>query len=478
MLAVLGGAFGLLLAWFAVHLLRVAVAERLSVQRLEGVSLDGAVLAFTIVASMVSGIFFGLVPALSASGSALTDALKDGGRGGSAARGKRTRAVFVVAEVALALVLLVGAGLLVRSFIRLTNVNPGFDAGHTLSLRVGLPMSEYRENGRRVQFYDRLFERIDALPGVTASGGTSFFPLASLGAATGFSVVGHPEPRPGEGPVCDVRVVANDYFTSMRVPLVMGRVFVENDPSENSHRVLVNEALARQYFPGENPLGRRLKISWGENVEDEIVGVVGDVRQATLDKDARPTIYWPYGRLPYPTMTLAVRTGGEPLSMASSIVRIVHQLDPNLAVADIRTVDEVVSDSLAQQRVIMLLLTIFAVAALALAAVGIYGVISYSVSQRTQEIGIRMALGAERAQVLWTIVGQALALAATGIAIGAAAAFLLTRLMTGLLFGVAPDDPVTFAAVAAVLAGVAAAASYVPGRRATRVDPVVALRAE
>ena len=477
-LAALGGVAGLLLAWWAVHLLRAVVADRLPIQRLEAVSLDGTVLAFTMAASLVSGIFFGLVPALAASGSALTDALKEGGRSGSAARGTRTRGAFVVAEVALALVLLVGAGLLVRSFVQLAKVDPGFDTTHAVTMRVSLPTATYREAPRRVAFFNTVFGRIDALPGVVASGATSFLPLTGLGAATGFQVVGQPVPARGEEPVCDVRVAGHNYFKAMGVPLLKGRLFVEGDPSDAKGRVVINETMARRYWPNEDPIGKRVKISWGEDVEDEIIGVVGDVRHAGLDQAARAMTYWPYDRLSYPTMTFAVRTAADPRSISNAVVAIIREQDPNLAVADTRTMADVVSTSVAQQRLTMLLLTVFAVSALLLAAVGIYGVISYSVTERTQEIGIRMALGARRAQVLQMIVGQALLLAGAGIAIGGAAAFLLTRLMSGLLFNVTHGDPATFATVAAVLAGVAAVASYVPGRRATRVDPVIALRAE
>jgi putative ABC transport system permease protein len=477
-LAVLGGAAGLLLAWWGLHLLRAVAVERLPIPRLEAVGIDAWVLAFTVGSSLLSGLFFGLVPALSASGSALTDALKEGGRSGSAARGNRTRSIFVVVEVSLAVVLLVGAGLLVRSFVQLLHVNPGFDPARTVTMRVGLPGSRYEEDAKRIQFYQRLFEKVDALAGVQASGGISFLPLVGLGAATGFEVVGRPVPPRGEGPVVDVRVVANGYFKAMGVPLLKGRLFTDHDPADSKNHVIINETMARKYWPGEDPIGKRVKISWNDTREDEIIGVVGDVRHAGLATEARAASFWPYPRFPYPSMTLAVRTSTDATSISNAVVRMVRELDPDLAVADVRTMEDVVSASVAQQRLTMLLLTIFAAAALLLAAVGIYGVIAYSVTQRTQEIGIRMALGARHGDVLRMVVGQAMALSAVGILIGGAGAFLLTRLMTKLLFNVTPGDPLTFAAVAALLGGVAAIASYVPGRRATRVDPVVALRAE
>jgi putative ABC transport system permease protein len=477
LLAGAGGLSGLLLAWWAVGLLRAAVADRLPIQRLEMVAIDGWVLAFTVAVSIVSGLFFGLIPALTASGSALTDALKQGGRSGSAGRGTRTRGAFVIVEIAMALVLLIGAGLLIRSFAQIISVDPGFDAERITTMSVGLPGSRY-DNPKRVEFFRRLFEQIDRLPGVEASGGTSFLPLAGIGAATRYTVVGLPAPAMGEEPVADVRVTANSYFEAMGVPLLKGRLFNEHDANDSTNRVIVNEALARSHWPNEDPIGKKIKISWNDSREDEIIGVVGDVRHASMDAVARSTTYWPYARFPYGTMTLSIRTAADPRALGPAVTSVVRAMDPQLAVADIRTMEQVVSDSVAERRVTMLMLGIFAGAALLLAAVGIYGVIAYSVTERTQEIGIRMALGAPRGNVLRMVVGQAMLLAGIGILIGAGLALAATRLMEGLLFGVKPADPMTFVAVAAILALVAALASYVPGRRATLVDPVVALRAE
>jgi putative ABC transport system permease protein len=477
-LAAAGGAAGLLLAWWALHLLRAVVAERLPIQRLEMVGIDGWVLGFTLGASLLSGMIFGLIPALTASGAGLNAALKEGGRSGSAAGGNRTRGVFVVAEIALALVLLVGAGLLIRSFVQLVNVDPGFDPERTITMTVSLPGSRYGEPLRRVQFYQRLFEKVDALPGVQSAGAISFLPLAGGGAATSYEVVGQPIPPLGQEPVTDVRVIANKYLQAMGTSLVRGRLFDDANPDDAKNRVVVNETLARKHWPNEDPLGKRIKISWNDTREDEIVGVVRDVKNTSLEAETRPTIYWPHPRFPYPGMTLAIRTATEPATIVNSVLALVREQDPLLAVSNIRTMDEVLSRSVTQQRLVMTMLAVFAAAALILAAVGIYGVIAYGVTQRTQEIGIRMALGAQRSDVLRMVVGSAMALAATGIVIGGVCAFLLTRLMTKLLFGVAPGDPATFAAVAGVLAVVAAAASCIPGLRATRVDPVVALRAE
>ena len=478
LLAIAGGAVGLVLAWWGVSVLRAVVAERLPIQRLETVAIDGWVLAFTAAAALVSGMIFGLVPAFTASGGALTTALKEGGRSGSASRGNRARRAFVVVEVALALVLLAGAGLLIRSFVSLLNVDAGFDPARTVTMSVSLPGSRYAEPAGRVQFFQRLFERVDALPGVEASGATSFLPLTGLGAATAYEVIGQPRPERGEEHVCDVRVMTNDYFKAMGIPLIAGRLFNEGDKADRTNRVIVNEAMARKHWPGEDPIGKRVRISWNDPREDEIVGVVGNVHHQGLDAEVRSMTYWPYARFAYGGMMLAIRTTQDPTSIVSSVVAIVREQDPNLAVADIRTMDDLVAASVAQRRLTMQVIGIFALAALVLAAVGIYGVIAYAVSQRTQEIGIRMALGAQRAHVLRMIVGEAMLLTVTGVAIGVGGALALTRLMKELLFGVRASDPLTFAGVAAMLTVVALAASYLPGRRATRVDPAIALRAE
>jgi putative ABC transport system permease protein len=477
-LAGAGGVAGLLLAWWALHFLRSVAAARLPIQRLEVVGLDPWVLLFTLGASILSGLAFGVAPALTAAGTSLGTALKEGGRTGSAARGSRTRNAFVIVEVALALVLLVGAGLLVRSFMRLLNVDPGFDTSRTVTMRVNLPASRYGEEGRTAQFFDRLFEKVNAVPAVQSAGAISFLPLTGLGSATSMEIVGKPRPPLGQEPVTDVRVIAHNYLQAMGVPLLRGRLFHEQDAADAKNRIIINETMAGRHWPGEDPIGRRVKISWNDDREDEVIGVVGDVKHDGLGVEPRAMIYWPYRRNPYGSMTIAVRASADPRTIVNSVVGIIRQQDPALAVADIRTMDEVVAESVAQQRLTMLLLAVFAGAALLLAAVGIYGVIAYAVTQRTQEIGIRMALGAQRHDVVRMVVGQAAFLAAAGIAIGAAGALVLTRFMKGLLFEVEASDPMTFLVVAATLGIVALVASYIPSMRAARVDPVIALRAE
>jgi putative ABC transport system permease protein len=478
LLSTVGAAAGLVLAWWAVLVLRTTVAERLVIPRIDQVGIDATVLLFTMGAALLSALVFGTAPALAAAGARLTEALKEGGRSGSASRGARVRSAFVVVEVALALVLLVGAGLLLRSFMELLRVDPGFNPEHTMTMKVSIPEAKYDTTEKQQAFFNQLFEKLDALPGVRSAGGTSFLPLAGLGSATGFTVVGEPTPEMGQEPVTDVRVVTHNYFQAMGVPLLRGRLFDAREEGKNVRRVMISQALAKKYFKGKDPVGRSIVISWSDQGPDEIVGVVGDVRQQDLETEARPSIYWPPSRFTYPYMTVAIRTAGDPRGVVNAAIARLHELDPNVPAADVRTMDEVLDVSVAQRRLTMLLLSIFASLALVLAAVGIYGVISYSVTQRTQEIGIRMALGAPRAAVMRMVVGQAMLLAIVGLVAGAIGAWGLTRLMQNLLFNVTPSDPLTFGAVSILLALVAAMAASVPGLRATRVDPVIALRSE
>ncbi|HEX4565588.1 MAG TPA: ABC transporter permease, partial [Vicinamibacterales bacterium] len=472
-LSAIGCGAGLLLAWWAVALFRTTVAAQLPVPRLEAVSIDGWVLAFAVASAFGSALVFGLAPALSAAGISIVNTLKDGGRTGTAAGAVRTRGVFVIAETALALMLLVGAGLLIRSFVALMHVDAGFKPSRAITMKVTLPTAKY---GEARQFFDRLYSQIDALPGVQAAGGVSFLPLNGLGAATDFSIPGRPIPR-DDRPVADVRVVTHDYFKAMGIPLLRGRLFDSRDDTA-PHKVIVSADLARRFFPDEDPIGKRIAIDWNDTDPDEIIGIVGDVHQLTLEDEIRATTYWPPSRFAYPWNTVVIRTTGDPSGIVPQVRTLVRQYDSTIALADVRTMDDVMSISAAQRRLTMLMLTSFAGLALLLAAVGIYGVISYSIGERTHEIGIRMALGAARGTVMRMVLQQALTLVAIGVAAGAAGAFILTRLMKTLLFDVPPSDPVTFVAVGALLTLVAATAAWVPGIRATRVDPVVALRAE
>ncbi len=479
LLSAVGGAAGLALAWWGLSFLRTVVAASVPIPRLEFVGISGWVLLFACAAALTSGLLFGVIPALTAAGVTLTDTLKEGGRTGTGSRGGRARQAFVVIEIALALVLLVGAGLLIRSFMTLMRVDPGFDPSHTVTMKVTLPSANFSSDGQTIAFFDRLFERVDALPGVEAAGGVSFLPLNGLGAATRFSIEGREKPRAGEEPVSEVKVVTHNYFKAMGIPLLRGRLFDGRDTAPKTRRIIVSESLVEKYF-GSNvdPIGQRIVLNWNNQGPDEIIGVVGDVRSTSLETEPRAASYLPPARFAYPFMSVVVRTAGEGMSLVPGLTNSVHELDSDVPIADIRPMSEVIAVSTAQRRLTMTMLMIFAAVALVLASVGIYGVISYSVTQRTQEIGIRMALGAQRGDVLRMVVGQAMVLTIAGIGAGAVGAYALTRLMTTLLFNVKPADPLTFVGVAALLGGVSAFASYLPGRRATRVDPVVALRAE
>ncbi|MGH9346524.1 MAG: ABC transporter permease [Vicinamibacterales bacterium] len=474
-----GGLAGLALA-FAFHrgLLALA-ADRIPVPRLEQVALDGPVLAFTMALALGTGVLFGVVPAFIASGST-TEALHEGGRHGGGPRSRRVLGTLVVAEVALSLVLLAGAGLLIRSFMRLQSIDPGFRAGGLLTARVQLPGARYADDERSARFYTDAIERMTAAPGVETAAGVSFLPLAGLGIGTSFYRADRPQPAPGEAPSTDVRPVTPAFFRTMGIPHLAGRDFAAGDRTDSPRVAVISETLARRHFSGEHPIGRRLIVNIGrpELGPWEIVGVVGDIRMTSLEGDVRPAVYIPHTQLAIGLMTFVVRTEGEPLSLVSSVRNAVQAIDPELPLADVRTMDDVVAGTLARPRTVAVLLAAFAVMALLLAAVGVYGVMAYSVAQRTQEIGIRMALGATPQSVFQMVLAQALRLVGLGVAIGLVAAGGLTRLLETLLYETEPLDPWTFATTAVLLVLVATLATYVPARRGTRVAPVEALRAE
>ena len=476
-LATAGGALGVLVAWWGVSTLRQIIAVAVPLfPRLDEIAVNASILAFALALSVVTGVFFGLVPALAVSRTDLQESLREGGRTGTSREGI-ARAAFVVAQVALALVLLAGAGLLMRSFVRLMNVDPGFRADRVMTAKVSVSGDRYDDRVRVRQFFNELSERLARTPGVVGAGAISFLPMNGMAAATSFSIAGREAPPLGQSPVCEVRVVTGDYFTAMGIPMIAGRRFEPREQMEQANVVLVNETLAKQYF-SSGAIGQRIIISWNDEVPDEIVGVVGDVRTNDMETAARPTIYWPQGRFSYPWATVVVRTTGDPLPAATLIRQEVRRLDAGVPVADVRPLAEVVSRSIAERRLTMLLLAIFAGLALSLAVVGIYGVMSYIVAQRVREIGVRVALGASRADVLRLVLGRALLLSSIGVTIGIAGAWIASRSMTSLLYQTEPGDPVVLAAVATVLIGATLLASYVPGRNATRVDPLVALRAE
>jgi putative ABC transport system permease protein len=478
LLSVMGGTLGLLLALWGLDLL-VAVMPA-DLPRLKEIGLDARVLSFTALVSVLTGVIFGLAPALQSSKLDLNETLKEGGRGGSEGiRRNRVRSVLVVSQIALSLVLLVGAGLLIRSFRQLQDINPGFDPHRVLTATVALPDAKYHEDSQIAAFFQQALQRAAAVPGVDVVGAVSPLPLSGDMAQNLLTVEGHPPLDPGEKLVTNSRVVSADYFRAMGIPLIKGRTLTERDTKDAPRVVVINETLARKYFPGEEALGKRIEVTLADNNMAEIVGIVGDVKHVTLEKESGPESYFSYQQIPNSYMTLVARSQSDnPASLAPGLRQAVEQVDKDQPLSDVRTMEQLLAASLARRRFNMLLLGLFSALALALAAVGIFGVMNYSVTQRTHEIGIRMALGAQSSDVLRMVVGQGMTLALIGVAIGLVAAFALTRLMSSLLYGVTPTDPLTYFAVALTLSAVALLASFIPARRATRVDPIEALRYE
>jgi putative ABC transport system permease protein len=384
----------------------------------------------------------------------------------------------VIAETAIAAMLLIGAGLLFASFLKLQGTSSGMNPDNVLGVEINLPAAKYSETRRQTTFFHDIIERVKVLPGVQSAGAISFLPLAGAGAATGFTIEGRPAPAPGQGPVADVRAVSPDLFRAMGIRLLRGRVFDERDTANNKLAVVINQTAVNMYWPNEDPIGKTLNMPWGEPMIGEIVGIVEDVRLVSLDAAPRTTLYWNYLQFPYGSMNLVVRTANDPRQLAPAIRAELRAIDKDQPVASIRTMSDVLSSSVASPRFNTTLLLVFAGLALLLASVGIYGVMSFSVTQRTHEIGIRIALGARPAEVRRMVIAHGMTLAAAGIAVGIAGSLALTRLMTTLLYQVKATDPGTFALVAALLALVAFLANYLPARRATRIDPLAALRHE
>ena len=482
LLGVAGGAIGLFLAWGSTRLLIAAAPS--SVPRLADLALDGTVLLVTALLAVGTGIVFGMVPAFRARRLDLNDALRDGSRSASGGVGRRRgRTLLIVAETALAVLLVIGAGLTIRSFANLQGIEPGFAADHALTLRLSLPAMRYDSPSLVVGFYERLAERVRALPGVRAAGFVRQLPLASEIGDSGMQLEGRPVPANAQGFSGDWQVVTPGYFEAMGMRLVRGRFFSAADDAGAAPVIAINETLAREYFPGEDPLGKRIRVG-GDTVWRTVVGVIGDVHHNSLLGPIKRKWFLPHaqwGRLfgaPRRAMTLVVRSAGDPRALTAPIARLVRDADPDLPVTQVATLGDVVASATREQRFTMAVMTGFALLALLLAAVGIYGVISYAVGQRSREIGIRIALGAEVGAVRRLVLRQGMWPAVVGVGIGLGAAAAVTRFLRTLLYGVAPLDPVTFAVMPLVLLLVAAGAILLPAVRASRIDPVEALRIE
>jgi putative ABC transport system permease protein len=481
LLAVLGGALGVLLAWWGLRLL--VDLSPANILRLENIRLDGRVLWFTLALSLLTGLIFGLAPALQTSHLKLSETLKEGGSavgGGAGRRAQRIRGVFIVAEVALTLALLVGAGLLVRSFWRLKHVDPGFRADHVLTLRLSLPRSRYTEGAQAVSFFERLQERLAALPGVVSASATSGVMLPKLANSGGFTIENRPQDPNEPSLELPFDVVQPNYFQTMGVPLLRGRAFTAQDTRANPGAAIVNETFVKRFFPNEDPVGKRFTFGGGgPNARwITIVGVVRDAKRQGLDQPIRIESWMPLAQMASGSMDVVLRTTGDPLALSQAAREAVWSLDRDLPIQRIQTMERILSEGVAQRRLNMLLLGLFASVALILAGVGIYGVMSCVVTQRTHEIGVRMALGAQARDVLRMAIWRVMSLTLIGVALGLAGALALTRVMQNLLFNVSATDPATFALIALLLVGVALIASYIPARRATKVDPLLALRHE
>ena len=480
LLATLGGILGLAIAYAGLLLLGSFIPENIAQAR--EISLDLKVLGFTLGVSLLTGFVFGLAPAIQALRMNQSETLKEGGRDSVTGRsGKRLRGLLVTAEVAVSLVLLIAAGLLINSFLRLRNIDPGFKVDRLLTMKIKLPEPKYEEFERRTAFYTDLIQRVQSLAGVRSAAVTTNLPLYRQGNSTSIRIEGRPDPPPGQELIVVTRIVSPAYFDTMSIPLLAGRQFTDQDTDTTPNAVVISETMARRYWPGEEAIGKRIVFGRARSEADwiQVIGIVKDVRQFELNAEPRPQLYMSYRQAGFfAPEDLVVKTDVEPASMAAAVRKAVWEIDKDQPVSNIKTMEEILGASIARQRFSMLLLGVFAGVALLLAAVGIYGVMSYSVAQRTHEIGIRMALGAQTGAVLKLAVGYGLKLVVAGVLIGLVAAFMLTRLMSTLLFGVTPTDPVTFALISLLLVGVAAVASYIPARRATKVDPLIALRYE
>ena len=475
LLALVSGVLGLLLSFWGVSLF--VTAARTLLPRLDDVGLDPRVLLFTIAVSLITGLIFGIAPALRASKGELHDTLKEGGRTGAGVGQQRLRGLLVVVQVALSLVLLIGAGLLVKSFAQVLAADKGFDADQVLTANLSLSLVKYSEPPQQARFFQEFLQRLKALPGVEGAAIVNNAPLVGGGTDGDIRIEGRTDPS-GQEPTAEKSIISPEFFRVMGTPLIRGREFTERDNAGSAQVAIINESLAQRYFGGEDPIGRRIDFNWDTEGKQEVVGIVRDVKQYGLDLPTAPTVYVPHLQRPESGMTVVVRSQVMPASLVAAMRQQLLAVDKEHALAQVRPMKQVVAESTAQRRVIVGVFAIFAVLALLLAAVGLYGVLAYTVTLRTREIGIRMALGAQPFDILRLVVQGGMMLCLIGVAIGLAGAFALTRLLTTLLFGVTPTDAATFAGVSLCLIAVAVIACYIPARRATKVDPLVALRYE
>jgi len=437
------------------------------------------VLAFTFVVSLLTGCLAGLAAVWHSTRTNLNEALKAGGRGDAGkSRHKRLRSALVVSEVALSLILLVGAGLMVRSYVELLRADLGIKPDNVLAMTVSLPQDSYENESKRLAFYQQLLSRVEAVPGVMTSGAIDIVPFSSSNNSNNFQIVGQPPFRKGAEPYVEVRVATPRYFETIGTALKRGRLFTAQDDEKAGRVILVNETFAKKYLPGQEPIGQRLRLGSDDKDTQEIIGVVADVKNDDFDELVDPTSYLPHSQNARRTMNLVIRGTQDPTRLVSAVRSEVRALDSTLPVSNVKTVTQMMNERISPKRLMTYILAVFALCALLLASVGIYGVMSYAVAQRTQEIGIRMALGARAADVMRLVLRNGMTLALTGVVIGLAGAFAVTRLLASMLFQVTATDGATFAGVAASLITVALVACYIPARRATKVDPLVALRDE